>query len=74
MGFWWKRYQQGGWSGRKMCHGGRSFGAEGKLSAEQEKEVVQKLITDQIPDQLKMKFALWTREEGRYQLQEHTPS
>ena len=47
-----------------MRRRGRAFGAKRKLSAEQEKEV-QKLITDKTPDQLKMKYALWTREAVR---------
>ena len=54
VGYWWKRYRQGGWNALKMRRRGRAFGAKRKLSAEQEKEV-QKLITDKTPDQLKMK-------------------
>ena len=53
--------RQGGWNALKMRRRGRAFGAKRKLSAEQEKEV-QKLISDKTPDQLKMKYALWTRE------------
>ena len=64
VGYWWKRYRQGGWNALKMRRRGRAFGAKRKLSAEQEKEV-QKLITDKTPDQLKMKYALWTREAVR---------
>ena len=64
VGYWWKRYRQGGWNALKMRRRGRAFGAKRKLSAEQEKEV-QKLISDKTPDQLKMKYALWTREAVR---------
>jgi transposase len=43
---------------------GRREGCERKLSAAQEQEL-QKLICDKTPDQLKMKFALWSREAVR---------
>ena len=38
VGYWWKRYRQGGWNALKMRRRGRAFGAKRKLSAE-EKEV-----------------------------------
>ena len=64
VGYWWKRHQRGGWNALRKRRRGRAFGSKRKLSAEQEKEV-QKLITDKTPDQLKMKYALWTREAVR---------
>ena len=39
---------------------GRAVGEGRRLGAAQEKEL-QKLITDKLPDQLKLPFALWTR-------------
>ena len=64
VGYWWNRYRQGGWNALKKRRRGRAYGSKRKLSAEQEKEA-QKLITDKTPDQLKMKYALWTREAVR---------
>ena len=64
VGYWWKRHQRGGWNALRKRRRGRAFGSKRKLSAEQAKEV-QKLITDKTPDQLKMKYALWTREAVR---------
>jgi len=61
---WWKRHKEGGISALKKRRRGRRMGSARKLSAEQEQEV-QKLICDKTPDQLKMKFALWSREAVR---------
>lgn len=61
---WWKRYQQGGWNALKKKKRGRRLGEDRKLSMEQELHI-QKLIVDKTPDQLKMRFALWTREAVR---------
>lgn len=61
---WWKRYREGGWDALKKRKRGRVAGTDRKLSAEQEEEV-QKLITDKMPDQLKLKYALWSREAVR---------
>ena len=40
---------------------GRQVGDKQRLSAEQEREV-QRLICDRTPDQLKLVYALWTRQ------------
>lgn len=61
---WWKRYREAGWNALKKRRRGRERGSCTKLTAEQEDEV-QQLITDNTPDQLKMKFALWTRDAVR---------
>ena len=61
---WWKRYQEGGWPALRKKRRGRRFGEDRKLTAEQE-ELIQKKIVDHTPDQLKMRFALWTREAVR---------
>ena len=57
----WRRYKSGGHSAIKPKTRGRAFGAMRRLSAEQEKEL-KRLMTDKMPEQLKFKFALWTRE------------
>ena len=64
---WWKRYQGGdGWDALKKRKRGRSPGSQRKLTAEQELEV-RKAIAEKTPDQLKLKYALWTREAvGRF--------
>ena len=56
-----KAYRQGGWPAVKVRHGHRPQGAGRALSGEQEREV-QRLIRDHVPDQLKMNYALWTRQ------------
>ena len=61
---WWKRYQSGGWSAVKKRKRGRAPGTDRKLTAEQESHI-QKMIVDKTPDQLKMRFALWSREAVR---------
>ncbi len=55
-----KRHDERGAKALHDTPGGRKFGQDRLLSAEQEKQV-QKLIADKTPDQLKMPYALWTR-------------
>ena len=57
---WWKRFESGGWQALKARKRGPK-GDSRKLSAEQELEV-QQIIAEKTPDQLKLKYALWTRE------------
>jgi transposase len=54
-------YLHGGWAAVSVKHGHRPKGAGGLLSAEEEKKV-QWLIQDRTPDQLKLSYALWTRQ------------
>ncbi|MET3870489.1 transposase [Puniceicoccus vermicola] len=61
---WWKRFEAGGWAAIGKGKRGRQDGSGRKMTADQEKEI-QKLITDKTPDQLKLRFALWTREAVR---------
>jgi len=61
---WWKRFEGGGWAALRKKRRGRRLGSGRKMSLDQEEEI-QKLITDKTPDQLKMRFALWTREAVR---------
>jgi transposase len=61
---WWKRFERGGWAAVRKRRRGRRDGSGRKMSPKQEVEI-QKVITDKTPDQLKMRFALWTREAVR---------
>jgi transposase len=56
-----KAYRHGGWTAVKVCHGHRPLGAGRALNPNQEREV-QRLIRDHVPDQLKVNYALWTRQ------------
>jgi len=66
---WWKRYEKGGWAALRRRKRGRMIGSGRKMNVEQEKQI-QKLITYKSPDQLKLPFALWTREAVRQLIQE----
>jgi|APFre7841882793_1041355.scaffolds.fasta_scaffold17995_1 transposase len=57
---WWRMYCEEGKSGLVLGQRGRPIGVCRTLSPSQEK-IVKKAITDKIPEQLKMPFALWTR-------------
>ena len=59
-----KKYERGGLDAIKPGLRGRRHGAQRELTAEQE-VVIQKLMVDKTPDQLKLSFALWTREAVR---------
>ena len=59
--YWWSRYQAEGL--KSAVEGGKrgtEVGERRTLSAEQE-WAVQQLISEKMPDQLKLSFALWTR-------------
>jgi len=56
-----KAFRRGGWSAVKVKRSGRPVGSGRQLSAEQEKKI-QQLIQDRTPDQLKLAYALWTRQ------------
>lgn len=56
-----KSYLSSGWSGVDVTRGGRPQGSGRVLSDTQEREV-RKLIRDRTPDQLKMVYALWSRQ------------
>jgi len=64
VGYWWSRYKDGGWNALKKRKRGKPKGASTKLTGEQERDI-QKTITDKTPDQLKLDFALWTRQAVR---------
>lgn len=61
---WWMKYQTGGVGSLKAGQRGRPPGVNRLLSAVQE-ETIRKLICDKTPDQLKLTFALWTRQAIR---------
>lgn len=57
----WKQHEREHGTRALLCdERGRKPGEKRLMSAAQEKEV-QKLITDKLPEQLKLPFALWTR-------------
>lgn len=58
---WWKKYQAEGTAGLKVQKRGRREGAQRRLDISQEFKI-QQLIRDHTPDQLKLTFALWTRQ------------
>jgi transposase len=59
-----KKYERGGLDAIKPGIRGRRHGAQRELTAEQENSI-QKLLVDKTPDQLKLSFALWTRDGVR---------
>jgi len=58
---WWKRYEAEGIKGLTPGKRGRKSGTHRTLTLEQENEV-QQILCDNTPDQLKLTFALWTRQ------------
>ena len=60
----WKAYQEGGEAALKTGQRGRRLGEQRHLSIDQEKKVRRKII-DRLPEQLKLDFALWTRDAVR---------
>lgn len=56
----WQSYQRGGWKAVRICRSGRPKGSGLRLTKAEQKET-QRLISDKMPDQLKLPFALWTR-------------
>ena len=60
----WQKFQRGGLEAIKPGVRGRRHGEHRQLSADQEK-AIQKLLVDKTPDQLKLQFALWSRDAVR---------
>jgi transposase len=66
-----KRYERDGIQGIAKGLRGRRKGEQRHLEVEQE-EAIRKVIEDKTPDQLKMPFALWTRQAVRELIRRHT--
>ena len=64
VGRWLKCYQAQGAQGLKLKTRGRREGSGRRLDEKQER-IIKQLLTDKTPDQLKMPYALWTRESVR---------
>lgn len=62
---WRCKYNKAGKKGISIGQRGRKKGANKSLSDEQERHIIRQLI-DTTPQQLKFKFALWTREAVKY--------
>ena len=60
----WQKYQKGGIEAIKPGQRGRRHGEQRVLTAEQER-AVQEMLVDKAPHQLKLPFALWTRDAVR---------
>ncbi len=64
VGRWLKAYESQGAQALKLKVRGRRKGSGRRLDEDQERSI-QKLLVDKTPDQLKMPYALWTRESVR---------
>ncbi len=65
----WRAYERGGMVAIKPKVRGRRHGAKRRLTAEQE-TAIRKLLVDKTPDQLKLPFALWTRDAVRLMIRQ----
>jgi len=67
----WKAYKEGGEDALKTGQRGRKVGEQRHLTVDQEKKVRRKII-DRLPEQLKLDFALWTRDAVRQLIAQET--
>ncbi len=58
---WWALYRRGGMKAMRLGRRGRQMGTCRSLNKEQERQV-KRMIVDKMPEQMKMPFALWTRQ------------
>jgi transposase len=66
---WWKLYKEAGREGLELGTRGRPTGTCRTLTPRQER-AIQKAITDKVPEQMKLPFALWTRPAIRQLIRE----
>jgi len=69
VGRWIKTWQEAGSASLKPSDSGRPTGSGRRLSFEQEREI-RRLLIDKAPDQLKLPFALWTRQAAQQLIQQ----
>jgi transposase len=65
----WQRYKKEGNKAIKLCKRGRRTGDQRTLSYDQETQI-QKALIDKTPDQMKLPFALWTRDAVKLLIQQ----
>lgn len=71
VGRWIKKYQDGGAKALQARARGRREGSGRRMTQEQE-AMIQKQLIDKTPDQLKLRYALWTREAVQQLIQQVT--
>lgn len=71
VGRWIKKYQDGGTQALQARTRGRREGSGRRMTQEQE-TMIQKQLIDKTPDQLKLRYALWTREAVQQLIQQVT--
>lgn len=71
IGRWIKKYQEGGMKALLAKTRGRREGSGRRLSPAQE-TLIQTRLIDTTPDQLKLRYALWTREAVQQLIQQET--
>jgi len=67
----WNKYLASGSKTLKSQTRGRKLGDQRKLTITQEKQIIS-IITDKYPDQIKLPFALWTREAVKQLIERET--
>ena len=71
VGRWIKKYQDGGAKALQARVRGRREGSGRRMTQEQE-AMIQRQLIDKTPDQLKLRYALWTREAVQQLIQQIT--